>query len=64
MFSLIERMGDGALIARNGVVAGDSFGNGHFLTSGGAVTGMVGHSSRILRYWQARNLGKTHEDVA
>ncbi|MFB9622748.1 hypothetical protein [Nonomuraea helvata] len=61
LFSLIERMGDDALIARNGVVAGDSFGNGHFLTSGGAMTGMIGHSARILRYWQARNLGKTPE---
>ncbi|MFG1948686.1 hypothetical protein [Nonomuraea sp. NPDC048826] len=61
LFSLIERMGEDALVASNGVVAGDSFGNGHFLTSGGAMTGMIGHSSRILRYWQARNLGITPE---
>ncbi len=45
------------LIAANGVVAGDSFGNGHFLTSGGAMTGMIGHSARVLEYWQARDAG-------
>jgi pSer/pThr/pTyr-binding forkhead associated (FHA) protein len=57
LFSLIERVGDDALVAANGVVAGDSFGNGHFLTSGGAMTGMVGHSARVLEYWQARDAG-------
>ena len=57
LFSLIERVGDDALVAANGVVAGDSFGNGHFLTSGGAMTGMIGHSWRVLEYWQARDAG-------
>jgi hypothetical protein len=57
LFSLIERVGNDALIAANGVVAGDSFGNGHFLTSGGAMTGMIGHSARVLEYWQARDAG-------
>ena len=57
LFSLVERVGDDPLIATNGVVAGDSFGNGHFLTSGGAMTGMVGHSARVLEYWQARDAG-------
>lgn len=57
LFSLIERMGDDAVVAANGVVAGDSFGNGHFLTSGGAMTGMVGHSARVLQYWKAREAG-------
>jgi len=57
MFSLIERVGSDALVAANGVVAGDSFGNGHFLTSGGAMTGMVGHGSRVLEYWRARDAG-------
>ena len=57
LFSLIERVGDDALVAANGVVAGDSFGNGHFLTSGGAITGMVGHSARVLRYWRDRDGG-------
>lgn len=52
MFSLVERMGDNARIAENGVVAGDSFGNGHFLTSGGAMTGMVGHGAGVLEYWK------------
>ena len=63
MFSLIERMGDDAQIAANGVVAGDSFGNGHFLTSGGAMTGMVGHSAGVLRYWQMRDEGASREDA-
>src|ERR1700730_225876 len=63
LFSLIERVGDDALIAANGVVAGDSFGNGHFLTSGGAMTGMVGHSARVLEYWQARDAGTSPADA-
>jgi hypothetical protein len=57
LFSLIERVGDDPLVAANGVVAGDSFGNGHFLTSGGAMTGMIGHSARVLEYWRARDAG-------
>ena len=61
LFSLVERMGADALIAKNGVVAGDSFGNGHFLTSGGAMTGMVGHAVRVLEYWRERELGHAPE---
>lgn len=61
LFSLVERMGADAQIATNGVVAGDSFGNGHFLTSGGAITGMVGHASRVYRYWQDRAEGVVPE---
>ena len=57
LFSLVERRGDSALVALNGVVAGDSFGNGHFMTSGGAMTGMIGHAGRVLAYWQARSNG-------
>lgn len=57
LFSVVERVGDDALVAANGVVAGDSFGNGHFMTSGGAITGMVGHGARVLGYWQARDNG-------
>ncbi len=63
LFSLIERVGDDALIAANGVVAGDSFGNGHFLTSGGAMTGMVGHSARVLEYWRSRDAGISAADA-
>ena len=63
LFSLIERVGDDPLIAANGVVAGDSFGNGHFLTSGGAMTGMIGHSARVLAYWQARDAGAAPADA-
>jgi hypothetical protein len=59
LFSLIERMGTDALVAPNGVVAGDSFGNGHFMTSGGAMTGMIGHSARVLEYWRARDCGSS-----
>ncbi|MBB5869556.1 hypothetical protein F4553_002935 [Allocatelliglobosispora scoriae] len=54
LFSMIERIGADALVAANGVVGGDSFGNGHFMTSGGAITGMVGHGVRVLHYWQDR----------
>jgi hypothetical protein len=57
LFSLIERCGEDAQVAPNGVVAGDSFGNGHFLTSGGAMTGMIGHSARVREYWLARDAG-------
>lgn len=63
LFSLIERVGADAQVAANGVVAGDSFGNGHFLTSGGAITGMVGHASRVLRYWQSRDAGASAADA-
>ncbi len=63
LFSLVERVGDDALVAANGVVAGDSFGNGHFLTSGGAMTGMIGHSTRVLEYWQSRDTGTSPADA-
>jgi hypothetical protein len=63
LFSLIERAGDDPRIAKNGVVAGDSFGNGHFLTSGGAMTGMIGHGFRVLEYWKARGEGASVEEA-
>ena len=61
LFSIIEKVGDDPQVAANGVVAGDSFGNGHFLTSGGAITGMVGHAVRIYEYWRERDQGVEHE---
>jgi hypothetical protein len=63
LFSLIERVGDDALVAANGVVAGDTFGNGHFLTSGGAMTGMIGHSARVLEYWRGRDGGVSQSEA-
>jgi hypothetical protein len=63
LFSLIERIGDDAQVADNAVVAGDTFGNGHFLTSGGAMTGMIGHSWRVLEYWRARDEGTAPEEA-
>ncbi|MFC5289104.1 hypothetical protein ACFPM7_18800 [Actinokineospora guangxiensis] len=57
LFSVLERTGEDALVRPNGVIAGDSFGNGHFMTSGGAITGMVGHARRVLHYWQDRDAG-------
>ena len=63
LFSLVERKGDSALVALNGVVAGDSFGNGHFMTSGGAMTGMIGHAGRVLAYWQSRANGMPASDA-
>jgi hypothetical protein len=53
-FSLVERIGVDARVATNGVVAGDSFGNGHFLHSAGAMCGMLGHGYKFLEYWQRR----------
>ncbi|CAB9513878.1 expressed unknown protein [Seminavis robusta] len=55
IFSLVERMGDDPRIAQNVIVAGDSFGNGHFLTSGGAMTGMVGHSMSVMKFWKSKD---------
>ena len=63
IFSLVERIGDNAQLAPNVVVAGDSFGNGHFLTSGGAMTGLVGHSMAVLNYWKARANGVSSVDA-
>ncbi|KAA8620938.1 hypothetical protein PtrSN002B_005017 [Pyrenophora tritici-repentis] len=54
-FSLVERIGTNARVATNAVVAGDSFGNGHFLHSAGAMCGMLGHAYRFLEYWQRRD---------
>lgn len=63
LFSLVERVGADPQIAVNGVIAGDSFGNGHFMTSGGAMTGMIGHSARVLEYWQARDAGTSPSEA-
>ena len=56
-FTLKERLGTTARLARNGNVAGDLMGNGHFLTSGGSMTGMIGHANRYIDYWEALNRG-------
>ncbi|HVE12174.1 MAG TPA: hypothetical protein VNI01_02155, partial [Elusimicrobiota bacterium] len=62
-FTLQEKIGESARVASNGTVAGDLMGNGHFLTSGGAMTGMIGHTLCFLRYWD--NLAKgVPQDVA
>jgi len=61
LFSLVEKAGVDAQVEPNGVVAGDTFGNGHFLTSGGAITGMIGHAYRVLEYWRAREGGEQQE---
>ena len=50
-------------MAANGVVAVDSFVNGHFLTSGGAMTGMIGHSTHVLEYWRSRDTGTSQADA-
>jgi MFS family permease len=59
LWSVHAKMGANALIATNGVVAGDTFGNGEFLTSGGVNTGVLGHAARVLRYWRSRAGGAT-----
>jgi hypothetical protein len=63
MVSVVSKCGTDALVARNGVVAGDSFGNGSFLNSHGAIAGVVGHASRTLAYWRARETGVAPEDA-
>jgi hypothetical protein len=60
-FTLTERLGDDAKVAANGVVSGDLMGNGHFLTSGGSMTGMIGHGQRVGQFWQ--NLDKGMEET-
>lgn len=62
-FSLVERIGLDAHIGGNGVVSGDSFGNGHFLHSAGAMCGMLGHAYRFLEYWQLRSESHTTESA-
>ncbi|ASO18721.1 EmrB/QacA subfamily drug resistance transporter [Actinoalloteichus hoggarensis] len=57
LFTVTAKMGVDARVAPNGVVAGDSFGNGDFLTSGGINTGIIGHAARVRRYWQQRDEG-------
>ncbi len=59
MFTVAARIGRDARVATNGVVAGDAFGNGGFLTSGGANVGMVGHAYRVRQYWLDRERGIT-----
>eukprot|EP00567_Pseudictyota_dubia_P018074 CAMPEP_0197438106 /NCGR_PEP_ID=MMETSP1175-20131217/5191_1 /TAXON_ID=1003142 /ORGANISM="Triceratium dubium, Strain CCMP147" /LENGTH=608 /DNA_ID=CAMNT_0042967773 /DNA_START=30 /DNA_END=1856 /DNA_ORIENTATION=- len=63
LFSMVERIGHDPRVAPNVVVAGDSFGNGHFLTSGGAMAGMVGHSMGVLNFWKARDEGVSLEEA-
>ncbi|WP_170220956.1 MFS transporter [Amycolatopsis cihanbeyliensis] len=57
MISVVAKMGRDPLVAANGVVAGDSFGNGSFLASGGVQTGLLGHASRVGRYWRNIDAG-------
>jgi EmrB/QacA subfamily drug resistance transporter len=57
LLTVQAKIGADAQVAANGVVAGDSFGNGDFLTSGGINTGMIGHAHRVWRYWQDRAAG-------
>lgn len=63
LFSIVSRVGETPRIAPNVMVAGDSFGNGHFLESGGAMTGMVGHSTAVLNYWKNRDKGMVMESA-
>ena len=57
LYSVVARTGFDAQAAANGVVAGDSFGNGDFFTSGGFNTGTIGHAARVGRYWRDRAAG-------
>ena len=61
LITVAEKLGVDAQACANGVIAGDSFGNGNYLESGGVNTGIMGHAKRVLRYWQARAEGVEHE---
>jgi hypothetical protein len=63
LFEVVRRMGRDAQVAANGVVAGDTFGNGHILTTAGAMTGMLGHALRVRRYWESRDAGTPHAEA-
>ncbi len=63
LFEVVERVGRHAQVAANGVVAGDTFGNGHHFTSAGAMTGMLGHALRVRRYWESREAGVEHAEA-
>ena len=63
LFTIAERIGVDALVAPNGVVAGDTFGTGHYLGSGGVNTGLLGHAYRVLRYWEQVEAGTGHEQA-
>jgi hypothetical protein len=51
-------------VAENGNVAGDLMGNGHFLTSGGSMTGMIGQLACFLDYWADLDRGMPQEEAA
>lgn len=61
--TVVEKVGQDALLAENGVVAGDSFGNGHFITRGGAVVGLMGHALRVNQFWQNLDEGSEAQSV-
>lgn len=63
LFSVVEKVGTDPRVATNVLVAGDSFGNGHFLTSGGAMTGMIGHSMAVKSYWEDVDNGMDEENA-
>ena len=63
LFEVIERIGKDAQVAANGVVAGDTFGNGHILASEGLMTGMLGHALRVRRYWESRDASTPHAEA-
>jgi EmrB/QacA subfamily drug resistance transporter len=63
LVTVVSKIGRDARVATNGVVAGDSFGNGSILSSLGANAGVVGHAARTLEYWQAREAGESPESA-
>ncbi|MEU4565068.1 MFS transporter [Micromonospora sp. NPDC023956] len=59
LVTVVARIGVDAQVAPNVVVAGDSFGTGSFLSTSGAMHGIVGHACRVRDYWQERQDGAT-----
>ncbi|GAA3301837.1 hypothetical protein GCM10020218_096330 [Dactylosporangium vinaceum] len=59
LFTITERIGEGRprRAQRGGRGRLVSAHNGHFLQSGGVLTGMTGHAWRVLEFWQALDAG-------
>ncbi|WP_197523188.1 MFS transporter [Actinokineospora pegani] len=63
LVTVTAQSGVDAVVAPNGVVAGDSFGTSDFLLSGGFTAGGIGHACRVHAYWTDRAAGVPAEQA-
>lgn len=61
LITIVNKVGVDAQVAPNVVVAGASFGTGSFLSTSSGTAYIVGHSVRVLSYWQERKAGSSRE---